>query len=275
MHLITLTTDFGTKDHSVGSLKGSIYSLLPEARIVDISHQVKPFNVQEAAYIIKNAYPDFPKGSVHLIGVDAEATPEKPQLLISLDGHYFITTNNGLLALIQGNKKPDLCLALELPNSPHGSFPERDVFVPAACHLAQGGKPELLGKTFEDLLESREFEPQIIDQGQGLRGHVIYIDHYGNLVTNIQKSDFEARRQGRDFKISAKTFSLSQLYTTYSDILQHQKEGEPDKGGDLLALFNSSGHLELALYKSDMATVGGAASLLGIHYRDPITITFH
>ena len=275
MHLITLTTDFGTKDHSVGSLKGAIHSLLPGVGIIDISHQVQPFHVQEAAYILKNAYPDFPKGSIHLVGVDAESTPEKPQLLLQLEGHYFLTTNNGLMALIQGNKEPELCLALELPNSHRSSFPERDIFVPAACHLAQGGKPELLGKPFDDLLESREFEPQILDQGQGLRGHVIYIDHYGNLVTNIQKSDFEARRQGRDFKITAKTYELKRYYTTYNDILKHQKEGEPDKGGDLLALFNSSGYLELALYKSDMATVGGAASLLGIHYRDPVTITFH
>ena len=275
MHIITLTTDFGSKDHSVGSLKGAIYNRLPDARLVDISHEVTPFHVQEAAYIVKNAYPDFPKGSIHLVGVDAEATPDKPQLLILLDGHFFITTNNGFLALIQENKQPELCLALEIPNSAVGSFPERDVFVPAACHLAQGGKPELLGKPFSDLLDSRDFDPQILDEGKGLKGHVIYIDHYGNLVTNIQKSDFEARRQGRAFKINAKTYTLTKLFKTYSDILLEQKEGDPGKGGDLLALFNSSGHLELALYKSDMATVGGAASLLGIHYRDPITITFH
>jgi S-adenosylmethionine hydrolase len=274
MHIITLTTDFGSKDHSVGSLKGAIYSRLPEARIVDISHQVTPFHVQEAAYIINNAYKDFPKGSIHLIGVDAEATATKPHILFRLDGHYFVTTNNGLLALIQGNKEPELCLELALPNSPKGSFPERDVFVPVVCHLAQGGKPELLGRPFQGLLDSRDFEPQLLDDGKGLRGHVIYIDHYGNLVTNIQKSDFEARRQGRSFKINAKTYSLSKFFESYSDILNSQKEGEPGKGGDLLALFNSSGYLELALYKSDMASVGGAASLLGIHYRDPITITF-
>ena len=147
MHIITLTTDFGSKDHSVGSLKGAIYNRLPDARLVDISHEVTPFHVQEAAYIVKNAYPDFPRGSIHLVGVDAEATPDKPQLLILLDGHFFITTNNGFLALIQENKQPELCLALEIPNSAVGSFPERDVFVPAVCHLGPGRETRIIGQT--------------------------------------------------------------------------------------------------------------------------------
>ena len=100
MHIITLTTDFGIKDHFVSAVKGAIYTQLPEARVVDISHEISPFHITEAAYIIQNAYKSFPKGSIHIIGIDSELHPENKHIAVELDDHYFICANNGLISLI-------------------------------------------------------------------------------------------------------------------------------------------------------------------------------
>jgi S-adenosylmethionine hydrolase len=106
MALITLTTDFGNKDHFIGSVKGVIYSEIPEAKIVEISNEISPFNIAEGAYIIENAYKNFPKGSIHILGVDSEKTPEKKHLVIILDDHYFICADNGIMSLVAKRIKP-------------------------------------------------------------------------------------------------------------------------------------------------------------------------
>ncbi len=100
MAIITLTTDFGEKDHFAGAIKGAIYSELDEIKIVDISHSVSPFNISEAAYIIQNAYSSFPKGTIHLIGIDSELSPENKHIAVKLDDHYFICANNGIMSMI-------------------------------------------------------------------------------------------------------------------------------------------------------------------------------
>ena len=97
MAIITLTTDFGEKDHFVGAVKGAIYSELENVKIVDISHSISPFNVPEAAYIIQNVYNSFPKGSIHLIGIDSELNQENKHIAVKLDDHYFICANNGIM----------------------------------------------------------------------------------------------------------------------------------------------------------------------------------
>ena len=100
MSIITLTTDFGTKDHFVGAVKGTIYHELPDARIVDISHHISPFNITETAYILKNAYKSFPEGSIHIIGVDSELNAENKHIALKLDNHYFICPDNGVISLL-------------------------------------------------------------------------------------------------------------------------------------------------------------------------------
>ena len=99
MPIVTLTTDFGEKDHYVGAVKGAIYSELDSVRIVDISHSISPFHITEAAYIIQNAYHSFPKGTIHIIGIDSELNPENRHIAVALDGHYFICANNGIISL--------------------------------------------------------------------------------------------------------------------------------------------------------------------------------
>ncbi len=275
MAIITLTTDFGYKDHFVGAIKGTIHSELEDAKIVDISHAINPFNIQECAYILKNSYKSFPKGTIHIVGVDSEQTPENQHIIVLIDGHYFIIANNGVMCLITAEIQPEKIVIIDMPNATQGSFPLMDIFVKAACHIARGGTLEVVGKPFSNLKELKEFAPRVTDNGKTIVGSVIYIDNYGNVVTNIQKSLFEAYRNGRNFELSARNKKITKIHHKYSDIINFDLEKSQRKGpGDLVALFNSSDYVELAIYKSDLNTVGGASSLLGLDYRDTIMINF-
>jgi S-adenosylmethionine hydrolase len=275
MAIITLTTDFGLKDHFVGALKGSIYKELADAKIVDISHGISPFNIQECAYILENSYKSFPDGTIHIIGVDSEPTRENQHIVVFLDGHYFITANNGVIGLLTSEINPEKVVEINIPNPLNGSFPVMDVFIQVACHIARGGTLEVVGKPFNQLKDLVGFLPSITDNGNKIIGSVIYIDNYGNVVTNIRKKFFEAYRKGRDFELNARTTKIKEIHNTYSDIINFDLEKGKRKGaGDLLALFNSSEYIELAIYKSDLNTVGAASSLLGLTYRDTITINF-
>ena len=275
MAIITLTTDFGHKDHFVGAIKGTIYKELSDAKIVDISHSIAPFNIQECAYILKNSYKNFPDGSIHIVGVDSELTPENQHIAVLVDNHYFIMANNGVIGLIISEIVPEKVVEIQLPNSIDSSFPEMDVFVKAASHIARGGKLEVIGKTFKDLKDLREFNPRISDDGKTISGSVIYIDNYGNVVTNIQQSIFKSIGKGRPFELHARNKKIKEIHKKYSDIINYSLDKSQRKSpGELLALFNSSGYVEIAIYKSDLNTVGGASTLLGLDYRDTVIINF-
>tara|TARA_R110000868_G_scaffold280326_2_gene540376 strand:- start:20093 stop:20923 length:831 start_codon:yes stop_codon:yes gene_type:complete len=275
MAIITLTTDFGHKDHFVGAIKGTIYKELSDAKIVDISHSIGPFNIQECAYILKNSYKNFPDGSIHIVGVDSELSPENQHIAVLVDNHYFIMANNGVIGLIISEIVPEKVVEIQLPNSVDSSFPEMDVFVKAASHIARGGKLEVIGRPFKDLKDLREFNPRISDNQTTISGSVIYIDNYGNVVTNIQQSIFKAIGKGRVFELQARNKKIREIHNKYGDIINYNLEKSQRKSpGELLALFNSSGYLEIAIYKSDLNTVGGASTLLGLDYRDTVMINF-
>lgn len=275
MPIITLTTDFGLKDHFVGAVKGHIYKELPEATIVDISHQVSPFHIQECAYLLKNAYKAFPQGSIHIVGVDSERTAENTHLAIFVDNHYFITADNGVISLIIEEVKPDKVVEIQLPTLDQTSFPVLDVFVQVACHLVRGGTLEVVGKPFDNIRSIKELTPRITNDGDTIIGSVLYIDNYGNVISNIHKSLFEAYRKGRKFTLEARNKKISEIHLKYSDVINFELDKSQRRGpGDLLALFNSSGYIELSIYKSNLTTVGGAATLLGLNYRDTVLINF-
>ena len=275
MAIITLTTDFGLKDHFVGALKGSIYKELSDAKIVDISHDISPFDIQECAYILENSYKSFPDGTIHIIGVDSEPTQENQHIVVFLDGHYFITANNGVIGLLTSEINPQKVVEINIPNPLNGSFPVMDVFIQVACHIARGGTLEVVGKPFDQLKDLIGFLPSVTDGGNKIIGSVIYIDNYGNVVTNIRKKFFDTIGKGRDFELNARTNTIKKINNTYSEIINFDLDKDQRKGpGDLLALFNSSDYIELAIYKSNLNTVGGASSLLGLDYRDTITISF-
>jgi len=182
MAIITLTTDFGYKDHFVGAIKGTIYKEIADAKIVDISNEINPFNIPECAYILKNSYKSFPDGTIHIVGVDSEPTVENQHIAVFVDGHYFISANNGVVSLITSEIEPEKVVEINIPNPDYGSFPVLDVFVKVACHIARGGTLEVVGKSFEKLKDIREFTPRIIENGNGIVGSVIYIDNFGKIL---------------------------------------------------------------------------------------------
>ncbi len=276
MPIITLTTDFGSKDPSVGAVKGAIYSELgEEVTLVDITHQITPFDLQEAAYILKNAYSNFPKKTIHIIGVDSAITPETKHIAVQLYGQYFIGADNGILSLVALEINPEFIYQIQLPDLRQTNFPVLDVFVRVACHLARGGSLSIIGNQIETYKQLVKTEPIVQQQGKVIIGNVIYIDNYGNVVTNISKDLFTAQQNGRSFLIKAKRITFNNVVRGYSEAINFNVERQKrEEDGKKIALFNSSGYLELAIYKSNPKTVGAASTLFGLKYMDTISVTF-
>ncbi len=275
MPIITLTTDFGEKDHFAGAIKGAIYSELPEVKIVDISHSISPFNIAEAAYIIQNAYSSFPKGTIHVIGIDSEINPENKHIAVELDDHYFICANNGIMSMIANEITHSKLVEINIHDKIETSFPVLDVFVKVACHIARGGTLEVVGKAIDKIKPIKNLVPYVNEEQTQIIGSIIYIDNYGNVVTNIKKNFFETLQKGRSYEVSARNYKFKKIYTKYSDIVNFDTpEDKRNDEGRGLVVFNSSNYLEIAIYKSNNQTVGSASSLMGLGLRDTVTINF-
>ncbi len=275
MPLITLTTDFGLKDPSVAAVKGALYSELSDAQIVDISHLISPFHIAEAAYIIKNAYKTFPPGSIHILGVDSELTPENRHIAVELDEHYFICANNGIMSLIANEIVPTNCVEINIHNRVVSNFPVLDVFVQVAAHIARGGKLGVIGKKTDILKPLKNLIPVVNKAQNQILGSVMYIDNYGNAISNISRKFFNTIGRGREYTISARGFRLKKIYDNYSEVVDYTvpKEDRLD-GGKNLALFNTADYLEIAIYKSNPHSVGSASTLLGLKINETIKINF-
>ena len=275
MAIIMLTTDFGEKDHFAGAIKGAIYSELPEVRIVDISHSISPFSIPEAAYIIQNAYSSFPKGTIHIIGIDSEINQENKHIVVKLDDHYFVCANNGIMSTICAEIAPEKIVEINIHDKIETSFPVLDVFVKVACHLARGGTLEVIGKPIDTIKPIKNILPFVNAEKNQIIGSVVYIDNYGNVVTNIRKKFFEEVQKGRPFEISARNYKFKTIYTKYSDIVNFDiiEEKRHDEGKGLV-VFNSSNYLEIAIYKSNSTTVGSASTLMGLQMMDTVTVNF-
>ena len=275
MAIITLTTDFGEKDHFAGAIKGAIYSELIDVRIVDISHSVSPFNISEAAYIILNAYSSFPKGTIHIIGIDSELNPENKHIAVKLDDHYFICANNGIMSMICAEIVPEKIVEINIHDKVETSFPVLDIFVKVACHIARGGTLEVIGKVINNIKPIKNLVPFVNDEKNQIIGSVIYIDNYGNVITNIKQKFFEEVQKTRDFEISARSHKFKKIYSKYSDVVNFEIEASKrNDEGKGLVVFNSSGYLEIAVYKSNCSTVGSASTLMGLKTMDTVTVNF-
>ena len=275
MPIITLTTDFGLKDHFAGAVKGAIYSELADAKIVDISHNVSPFHITEAAYIIQNAYRNFPEGTIHIIGIDSEQTPENKHIAVKLEGHYFVCANNGIMSMITRTIVPEEVVEINIHDRIKTNFTELDVFVQVACHIARGGTLGVIGKPIKEIRAITGIMPVINSEQKQIIGNVIYVDNYGNVITNITRRLFEEIGKSRAFSIQARRAYFKKIYDKYSDAINFDIEKtKREEDGKKIALFNSSGYLELAIYKSNPSTVGSASTLFGLDYRDTVTVNF-
>lgn len=258
MAIITLTTDLGLKDHYVSAVKGAILSQLPDVTIVDISHLVPTFNIQQAAYILRNAYPNFPEGTIHIIGVNAEATVQTPHLGLLVAGHYFIGADNGIFSFLF-DRVPDKIVELNIKQeSDHLTFPTKDVFPIAACHLARGGTLEVIGSVVENFRESSYFKPA--NDNNSIRGNVMYVDNYFNVISNIPLQLFKDVGKGRPFTIYFRNIDINSISKKYNDV----------GTAEMLALFNSAGYLEIAMNGAQM----GKQENIRPELNEKITIQF-
>lgn len=258
MSIITLTTDHGLKDFTVSAIKGSIFKEFAEAKIIDISHDVPKFDIMQAAFILRNAYKHFPKGTVHIVGVMPFETTDISHLAIYHEDQYFIAADNGVFSLLF-DVTPKKIIQLNILSAEDDAFgPTRDVFVKAACHIARGGTLEVLGRPKEEINQRQMFRPIVTEKA--IKGYVIYIDHFGNAITNISEVIFKDVGQGRPFKISFRIpgYEIKEISKKYNDVPQ----------GERLALFGITEFLEIAIH------VGNASELLGLRINDMVTVDF-
>jgi Uncharacterized conserved protein len=274
MSIITLTTDFGCKDHFVGALKGKIYSEFSEAKIVDISHEIDLFNVSQTSYVVGASYSSFPKGTVHIIGVDSELHQETQHIAMQWNDQYFICADNGILSMLTQKIIPQKIVAINIHDRLAINATAMDVFVTVACHIARGGLLNVIGREITQLREVTELQAVVNQDGNSIKGYVIYVDHCGNVVTNISRQLFTEIGKGRKYEIGFKNYKLKTILPNYSSIVNFDQNPMKFYEGKELAIFNEAGFLEIAIYRSNPKSLGSASSLLGMNYRDLVTISF-
>ena len=275
MSIITLITDFGYKDQFVAQMKGEIYSNNPESQVVDISHNISPFNIMEAAYILENSYKSFPENTIHIIDVDSEKNKEKKHIIVKLDNHYFITSDNGIMSILSQNINYQEIYEISILNELKPMQSSLKTFSKVACHLSMGGKPEIVGKKINNLKNVKNLKPFVNSENTQIISSVIYIDHFGNVVTNIKKSFFDEIGKGRKFEISARNYKFSKIYSSYSDIINFNlTEDQRSDEGKALIIFNSNNNLQISIYRSNPENVGTAATLLGLKIYDSVSVIF-
>ena len=257
MAIITLTTDLGDKDIYQAALKGSILKLLPTVNIVDITNSVAAYNIQQAAFILKNSFHYFPEATVHLIGIDTVFNTGTRYLAVKYQNHYFVGADNGIFSLMF-ERDPDEIVEINIMQDlKFLHFPLADIFVKAACHLAKGGALNEIGIPVNDIDKKMNLQPVV--EKSLIKGVVIYIDSFQNVITNITKEFFNKVQQNRRFTLSFKrNETISHLSWHYNEVPE----------GEKLCLFGISDHLEIAINK------GNAAGLLGLNLGDSVIIDF-
>ncbi len=265
MKIVTLTSDFGLKDYYVGAVKGRLYSQIPEVTVVDISHSISSYNILEASYVVQRVYNNFPKGTIHIISVDTELTQANKYMAIELDGHFFIGTDNGIFSKIAEEIKPTQIYKIEAQKT---TFPTLDVFVNVASHIANGLPLNDIGVLVQGMNSYSSLSLDCTEND--IKGKIVYIDHYGNLITNISKSVFETVSKNRVFEIKYKGYRFSIIHNSYNEIAINGASEEYE--GKSLAVFNSEEMLELTVYRGQPHN--GAISLLGASHGESVLISF-
>ena len=259
MAVITLTTGW-TDDFYVAAVKGILLSALPTVQVVDMSHSAPAFNsgISYAAYMVKHSYHYFPQGTVHIISIASEYTDSAPFVAVQHSGHYFVGTDNGVFGLLL-DTVPDAMVRIEkFQDESSPNYPAISVFAPAAIHLLNGGNMEELGSPYVEY-QRRGTILATMDESQ-ITGTVIHINAFGNVVTNITRHDFDRIGKGRSFEILVQRNSRK--------ITRINKYFHETSRGELLAVFNVSGYLEIAQNK------GRLAELLQLSLNSNIIVKF-
>ncbi len=265
MRVITLLTDFGMKDSYVGVMKGVILRINPEATVIDLCHEVAPQDILGAAFILKSSYRYFSDGTIHVVVVDPGVGSGRRVVCLRTSRYFFLAPDNGVLTLILQNEK--IGEMVEVANGKYflgevsQTFHGRDIFAPVAAHLSKGVNLTELGPRISQApLDSKHLKGQIkqveiprvnLRDDGNIEGEVIYIDRFGNLITNIARSDWEELKEKFPHyavRILVGGKEISRVNKSYA-------ETEP---GELLAIFGSSNNLEISLSQ------GNAHQALGI-----------
>lgn len=253
MAIVTLLTDSGEIDHYVAAIKARILRVNPAAIIVDLTHRIATCDIAHAAFVLRSVFREFPPGTVHLAGVHATGNRDDQPIALQLEDHFFVGNDNGLFSLIS-DAAPQQLVGLNTEDA--GTFPERDVFAPAAARLAAGTPLHELGQPIESF--KRMTDRHVKATRKLISGNVIHVDSYGNLITNIPRTTFETVRQDRPFTIQFGGEKFRRLHTRYNQAEE----------GECVLLFNSLGLLEIGIYK------GNASELLGLTYDSMVNISF-
>ncbi|MCC9167847.1 SAM hydrolase/SAM-dependent halogenase family protein [Pontibacter harenae] len=255
MAVITFLSDFGYNDHYVAAVKAKIISQAPELQVVDISHAIDPYNIAHAEFVFGSVYREFPEGTVHIIAVDTHGNKQGKYHAAKYKGHYFVLADNGLLSLITEGK-PEVVVELNT-DFPLMPFPAKDLLAPAAAYLAKGGDIEVLGEKTYDFRQLLNRQLRLNDHS--ISGHVIHVDRYGNLITDITRDSVETIAHGRTFTIHFARETVGRIFSNYNQV-------DP---GDCCCIFNSQGLLCIGINK------GHAAELLGLGFDSQVDIRFY
>jgi S-adenosylmethionine hydrolase len=245
--IITLLTDFGTQNGYIGSIKGILKSYYPEADIVDISHDIAPFDIRGAAFTLHTYYSFFPKGTIHLVVIDPGVGGLRRPLLVRTAQHYFIGPDNGVFQFIF-NREAYTAYELEIEKisstMPSATFHARDVFAPAAGKILQGLPCEKIGKKLDERTEI----PQVFyskEEGGTLKIEAVNIDRFGNIITGFSRRDMERMNKYAIDQVKVKDFSTNTLNSYYAE----------KNNGELLVLWNSMDFLEIAAVNANAAEI--------------------
>ncbi len=259
--VITLLTDFGTRDPYVASMKGVILGINPEAKIVDITHQIPPQDILEAAYTLFASYKYFPKGTIHIIVVDPGVGSRRRIIALKTEDYIFIAPDNGVLSLVLQKEKVKVKEIIEITNKKYflkpvsDTFHGRDIFSPVAAHLSKGVPLRNFGKRIEKIKELKITTSEM-KKGK-LIGRIIHIDRFGNLVTNIDREiPSKLKIKNEKVKIEIGKRKIVGIKRSYVSV----------KRGELLALFGSSGFLEISV------NLGNASKVLGVKRGEKIEV---
>ncbi|RAU82542.1 SAM hydrolase/SAM-dependent halogenase family protein [Pontibacter arcticus] len=255
MAVITFLSDFGYTDHYVAAVKARIISQDAQAQIIDISHGIEPFNIAQAEYVFGAVYRDFPEGTVHLLAVDTQSRKDGGFLAAKYKGHYFLLADNGLLSLLTDGQ-PEVVINLKT-EFPQMSFPAKDLLAAAAVFLANGGDLDVLGERTHEFKQLLNRQLRLSDHA--ITGHVIYVDRFGNLITNITRDSIDTIAHGRTFTIHFSRETISNIQPNYKQVNE----------GDFCCIYNSQGLLCIGINS------GNAAEALHLGFDSPVEIRFY
>jgi S-adenosylmethionine hydrolase len=257
MAILTLTSDWGSRDHYLASFKGMLLSRIPSIHLIDVSHDIENYNTIQAAFIVQNTFDKFPDGSIHFIAVSnsENCTSKNPYLVVRYKGHFLIGEDNGMFNLIIGSAEKEV---IRLPFDSNLNKKELNESFAVTIRKITEGEYDSLGTREETVVQS--FLPPPFVDSNSIKGTIIFIDSFGNAILNVTKQLFEKERKERTISILFRRskYDVSEISSTYTDV----------DIGEMVAFFNQNDFLEIALNRES------AAKLLGLRLMDPVRIEF-